>query len=200
MNFIQKALFGYVTKAVSKRIVDSVKWFYKKYKKEIDGAESALLGVDDWIERKIGSLVGADLDLPDEIVVPYEKAIRLAFDTVEDNLTDGAKWRMLIRAVRSGSIQGLAEEKINQLKDKPWSYAKEQLPKEAREYLSKLKERLARLKFREIWGAFMGDKDRPEEKHIKASLAIRAEEHKEEKKTLEDLIKESKERQALLGG
>ena len=157
MNFIERTLFGFVTKAVSKKAVSSVKWFLNKYKKEIDDAEATLLNIDNWIEDKGHKLLGDSFDIPDEYQERYDKAIRLAFDTVEDTMTDDVKWRTLIRAVRAGTVGGLAEAKIKELRDEEWVDIVMKLPQEAKDYVSKFKERTARLKFREIWNIFVGE-------------------------------------------
>lgn len=196
MNFIERLLAsqasGIIIRVGSKLAVDSVKWFFKKYGGKIEAVEKYITSVDDGIERTLG------VDIPDEYQARFDKAVHTAFDMVEATLTDGVKWRELMRAVKSGKFDEYTANKIEELKDLPYSKALMSLPSEAKEYISNLKEKLARVEFSSIWEIFVkGGQPIPHEK-VKAALAIRAKTHKEEIKTVEKLIEESKARQEKL--
>lgn len=192
MNFVTRMLSGYAVKIGSRYAVQSVKWFMKKYEKQISSVEDRLINFDNWLEAKTG------IDLfPDEKQAQWDKAIELAFDEVEHTLTDGAKWRMLMRAVQSGTFDEVVAEKIKKLEGTAWAKATMGLPAEAKEWVGKLKERLGRAKFRDIWNVFKPGED-VEEKHVKAAFKKLAEVHKENKNTFELLIEESARRKAEL--
>lgn len=190
MNFVEKAIFGMALKVGSKWAVDSIKWLYKKYGGIIDKVEEALLGADDLIEEYVGDV------FPGEYQEQYDATIKLAFDTVEKTLTDGAKWRMLMRAVKAGTFEKLVKEQIEALEQVPIYIALERLPAEAKAFLSKLKERLGRAKFRDIWNVFMGEKVSVPEDRVKAGFKKLAEIHNENRPIFERLIEESKKRKA----
>jgi hypothetical protein len=194
MNFIQKMIFGQALRIGSKWAVDSVKWFYKKYAGKIEAVEGAIENAPEWLEEKTG------IDLfTDEKQSQWDKTIELTFDEIEHTLTDGAKWRLLIRAAKAGTFDDLVKAKIEELEGTAWAKAVMSLPGEAKDYISKLKERLGRVKFREIWNVFNPDIE-IEEKHVKAAFKKLASIKKDNKTTFEKLIEESKKRQESLNG
>ena len=196
MNFIERLLIsnasGVIIRVGSKLAVNSVSWFFRKYNSTIKAVESYLLSVDDKIERKLG------IDIPDNIQAQFDKAIIDSFDMVEATLTDDVRWRELMRAVKDGKFEKYTADRIAELESLPVSKALMSLPEEAKAYISKLKQRLARVQFSSIWEIFMKGTEKPAEEKVKAALAVRASVVKAEKANIEKMIEESKARQESL--